>query len=236
VRASYIRELGIAPERIEVIYNSVDLSAFRMGPFSPSERKARRGAVGLAESPLLLNVARHTPQKGLLDLIAAMDTAPLRATGARLLLVGLGPDTETIRARVHALGLDAAVSLLGRRSDIHELMELSDVFVLPSIYEGLPLALLEALATGLPVVASDLPEIREVTGERGAYLVPAGQPALLAHAIASLVTFPEAGKALAQEGRLLVETRFDLRKNVRRFEAILRQTALRSSLGRDSRA
>jgi glycosyltransferase involved in cell wall biosynthesis len=225
VRRSYVRELGIAPERIQVIYNSVDLSVFQSEQLSASGRKARREALGLGEGPLLLNVGRHTGQKGLLHLIAAMHSPLLRATNARLLLVGAGPDTESIRERILALGLDPAVSLLGRRSDVRDLMQVTDIFVLPSVYEGLPLALLEALAMGLPVVASDLPEIREVTTERGARLVPAGQPDLLAQAIAGLIAALDAGTALAQEGRLRLEERFDLQKNVLRFEALLRETA-----------
>jgi glycosyltransferase involved in cell wall biosynthesis len=225
VRLSYIRELGIAPERIEVVYNSVDISQFRKKDASPAERKARRAALGLSDAPLLLNVARHTRQKGLLDLVAAMDSVPVRTTGAHLLLVGTGPDTPRIRARIGALQLDSAISLLGRRFDVRELMELCDVFVLPSIYEGLPLALIEALASGLPVVASDLAEIREVTTGDGARLVPPGRPELLAQAIAGLIAAPQTGQGLAREGRLQVERRFDLDKNVLRFEAILRETA-----------
>lgn len=223
VRASYMRQLGIPPERIQVLYNSVDLSVFRQEQVSATERKARREALGQGDGPLLLNVGRHTEQKGLLTLITAMDSPLIRSAGARLLLVGSGPDTKRIQERIRALGVEPAVSLLGHRSDIRELMQLTDIFVLPSVYEGLPLALLEALAMGLPVVASDLPEIREVTTERGARLVPAGRPELLARAIAGLVAAPDVRKALAQEGRRCVEERFDLKKNVLRFEVLLRE-------------
>jgi len=225
VRASYIRELHIAPERIEVLYNSVDLSKFHWEAMSEDERRTRRERLGLGEGPLLLNVARHTRQKGLLSLMTAMGSAIVRNSGARLLLVGSGPETPLIQETIRALGLEGTVCLLGRRSDVRELMAVSDIFVLPSIYEGLPLALLEALAMGLPVVASDLPEIREATTERGARLVPAGRSDLLAQTIAELIVAPDVCGVLAQEGRLQVERRFDLHKNVCRFEAVLQQTA-----------
>ena len=225
VRASYMRELRIAPERIEVLYNSVDLSEFRSEPLSHAERGTRRAKLGLSEAPLILNVARHTRQKGLLDLVTAMDSASVRASGARLLLVGGGPDTGRILERVRELRLETVVFLLGRRADVRELMALSDVFALPSLYEGLPLALLEALATGLPVVASDLPEIREVTGERGARLVAPGRPELLAEAITIQLESPDAGRASALEGRSRLESRFDLRKNAERFGALLKRAA-----------
>jgi len=223
VRASYIREQRIPPERIDVLHNSIDLSEFSGEPLSPAERRSRRSQLGLGDGPLLLNVARHTRQKGLLGLVTAMDAAPVRASGARLLLVGSGPETPLIEERVRALGLEPAVRVLGRRSDVRELMALSDVFVLPSVYEGLPLALLEALAMRLPVVASDLPEIREVTTDRGAHLVPPGNPALLAERIAGLIANPELRSASAAEGRRQVESRFDSRQNAQRFAEVLRR-------------
>lgn len=225
VRSSYARHMGIPSERIEVIYNSVDLTAFRPRTGSPSEKMARRQALGIGEAPLLLNVARHTRQKGLFDLLDAVDSSVVRSTGAHLLLVGSGPDTRSIRERIAALSLDTRVTLLGRRHDVAELMEVSDVFVLPSRYEGLPLALLEALAIGLPVVASDLPEIREATTEDASVLVPTGQPGSLARAIADLLGAPEKARALARLGRRQVEERFDLRKNALRFEDALRRAA-----------
>jgi len=225
VRSSYIRELRIAPEQIEVLYNSVDLAHFRNEPLSRAERNALRSKLGLDEAPLLLNVARHTSQKGLVHLIAAMASPMVRARGARLLLVGEGPDTPLLRERIAALGLDALVSLLGRRSDVRELMAVSDAFVLPSMYEGLPLALLEALAMGLPVIASDLPEIREVTTEQGALLVPRCNPERLAEAIAHVLAAPEAVNAAARVGRHQIADRFDLSANASRFGDVLRRTA-----------
>jgi glycosyltransferase involved in cell wall biosynthesis len=225
VRSSYIRELRIDPEQIDVLYNSVDLGHFGSEPLSGAERQALRSRLGLDDVPLLLNVARHTPQKGLNHLIEAMASPVVRASGARLLLVGEGPDTPLLRERMGTLGLENQVSLLGRRSDVRELMAVSDAFVLPSVYEGLPLALLEALAMGLPVVASDLPEIREVTTEQGAQLVPPCNPERLAEAIAHVLAAPDAGIAAARVGRRQIADRFDLRTNASRFADALRRTA-----------
>lgn len=232
VRSSYVRELGIRPEWIEVIHNSVDVASIRKQAASQVERIEYRAALGAGQAPLLLNVARHTPQKGLSHLLAAMRSDRVRATGARLLLVGTGPDTPALRDQISALDLGTTVSLLGRRSDVPALMRASDLFVLPSIYEGLPLALLEAMAVGLPVVATDLPEIREAVTEQGAALVPVGKPELLAAAIVRLITVPEAANAVAREGRVQVETRFDLPQNVARFEGLMRSMIPGASLPR----
>jgi glycosyltransferase involved in cell wall biosynthesis len=221
VRASYTAALAIPADRMHVVPNAVDVSAI-------ASRVAAARAAGAPEAlrdpqrrPLVLNIARHVPQKGLAYLIDAFSRPPLLGKGCRLALVGTGGDTEALRARAGRAGLLDRVDFLGSQKDVAPILAAADVFAFPSLYEGLPVALLEALAAGLPVVASDIPEIREVTSADGADLVPPGDADALSGAIAAFLDNPARAAALAQAGLRRVREHFDLAETTRRFEAVL---------------
>ena len=148
------------PDRSVVIHNAVDVSA------APRSRHDR--AV-----PRLIAVGRLKAPKDFLTLVRALATLPDRAFEA--LIVGDGPDREEVAAEIRRLGLEERVQLAGERSDVPELLAGSDVFVLSSRSEGLPVSVLEAMAAELPVVASDVGGVAElvVDGETG-MLVPPG--------------------------------------------------------------
>src|SRR5699024_10991348 len=111
----------------------------------------------------LLCVARFTPQKNHRTLVGAMARLVRSHPGARLRLVGTGPEEAAIRARVARLGLDC-VDFLGARDDVPDLMAAADLVVLPSAFEGLPLVVLEAMAIGTPVVATRIGGVIEALG------------------------------------------------------------------------
>jgi glycosyltransferase involved in cell wall biosynthesis len=219
VRASYVSALEISPDRIDVIHNAVDVSTL-------SARTTRREDVRaqLALHPgqrLIVNIARHVPQKGLEHLIDAFSLPPLRTKDCCLALIGTGGLSRSLESRADAAGLGARVRLLGRKEDVVPILSAADVFAFPSLYEGLPVALLEALALGIPAVASDIPEIREVTSDRGAYLVPPADPGALAQAISAILEDAALAARLAEEGRRQIRDRFDLIGTTRRFEEVL---------------
>jgi glycosyltransferase involved in cell wall biosynthesis len=177
-------ELRIGRERIDVVPRGRDPAA--LGTRTPARRAAARAALGVdADTPLLLAAARQEHQKGLDVLLEALPAVLDAVPAARLVIAGRGGNqTRLLEATVERLGLVGAVTFLGARTDVPELLCAADVFVAPSRWEGLGSVLLEAMALEAPIVASDLPAIREVVADHStARLVPAGRPAALAAAI-----------------------------------------------------
>jgi glycosyltransferase involved in cell wall biosynthesis len=184
VASEMCRRLWIPRARVEVVPRGRDASS--LGVRSDARRTAARRDLGLDDAePMLLAAARQEFQKGLDVLLHALPEVLGRIPRARLLVAGReGNETSTLQALVDRLGLAARVSFLGARSDVAELMCAADAFVFPSRWEGLGSVLLEAMALEVPIVASDLPPVREVLGgDRGALLVPSDDPAALSDAL-----------------------------------------------------
>lgn len=136
----------------QIINNAIDATAYS---FNPKKRIEMRHQLGLADKLIIGHVGRFNPQKNhlfLLDIFAALLK---KEPNAVLLLVGGGEDMLKIQAKAHALGIAEHVRFLGVRSDVADLMQAMDVFVFPSLYEGLGIVLIEAQAAGLPCVVSD---------------------------------------------------------------------------------
>jgi glycosyltransferase involved in cell wall biosynthesis len=159
-------------------------------------------------------------QKGHTLLLQAAAACRARGLALALAIAGEGPLHAELEAQARAAGLGTSVRLLGRRSDVRELMRACDVFVFPSLYEAFGVALLEAMACGAAVVASRVGGIPEIV-EDGAsgLLVPPADPAALADAIACLAERPDRRRALGRAARLRAEA-FDIRETVRRLESL----------------
>lgn len=132
--------------------NAIDAKRYS---FDPAARAEKRAELGLDDRLALCHVGRLSRQKNPLFLLDILAAARARRPDAVLLSVGEGEMAAAFDARIRALGLEEAVLRLGRRSDVPALLQAADVFLLPSLYEGLSIALLEAQAAGLPSVASD---------------------------------------------------------------------------------
>lgn len=145
--------------RCAVIYNGVDLSRFD----AAVDRRAVRAAFGITpESTLYLHVGRVSPPKNHGRLLAIFSMIRNQTPSAKLLLVGSGPNENSLLSLIGSLGLADSVILAGPRTDVPALMRSAEVLLLPSLREGLPGVVLEACAVGLPVLASDLPGVREI--------------------------------------------------------------------------
>jgi glycosyltransferase involved in cell wall biosynthesis len=197
--------------RFEVVPNAVDLTVHRQA--SDSERHAARASLGVLAGPLVVCVGRLSRQKGQDVLLDAWPRVRTRVTEARLALVGDGPERDALAMRA-----DESVLLPGARSDVSAWLAAADVVALPSRWEGMALTMLEAMATGRSVIASDVAGARDALGHGGGALVPPEDPSALADAIAERLLDPALTAAEGDVGRAVAEQRHDVR---RRMDAVV---------------
>jgi glycosyltransferase involved in cell wall biosynthesis len=201
-------------ERISVIENGIDVRRFEL----PAERRATaRAALGLpADAWVIGSVGRLAPEKDHQFLVRA--SAALLGDKGRLLIVGLGPERRAIEAEAAARAVTPWVSLPGARDDIPEVLAALDLFVLSSRMEGMPLVVLEAMAAGVPVVATavgGLPKLIQ-DGETG-FLCPPGEEAALRETLASLRRDPARARAAATKARAQTVARNSSQRMVERY-------------------
>jgi len=172
-------------------------------------------------SPLVGSVARLHRQKGVADLIQAADPILRGCPEATIVVAGGGPLESRLRKDVVRRGLDRRVLLLGERADAGDLMSLFDVFVLPSLWEGLPLVLIEAAALGKPIVATRIDGTSEVIrdGETG-LLVPSRDPGALAEAVLGLLRDPDRARGLGERARKEIPPAFSLDRMIAETEKL----------------
>ena len=208
--------VGISTRKLEVILAGVRMEDFRI------ERAEARRLLNIPEHDrVAVIVARLSPEKNHHVLLAAFSDVLRTLPSARLLIAGDGTIRDSIAQEVERLGLQGQVQLLGVRRDVNQLLAASDLFVLSSDREGLPIAVLEAMAAARPVVATavgDLPMVVQdgVTGR----LVPAGDPKALAAALLKVLLDPASANRMGAAGREAVGEQYAVRHMVSRHEAL----------------
>ena len=211
-----LAEFGLGAIPRHRIPNGVDLTLFT--PAAVDERRALRARLGLPEDRILCAfVGRLTPQKDPDLLLEAW--AMGRRPDAHLVLVGDGPLRSRLEVSVTSGPNPGRVTFAGATADVAPYLRAADLLVLPSRAEGMSNVILEAMACGLPVVATDVPGNREMLGgEDGAgLLVPARNPAPLAEAIDTLVASAPLRREIGTAARALVEKRFDIQRVVGQY-------------------
>jgi glycosyltransferase involved in cell wall biosynthesis len=209
----YVLSLGAKPEKIKVLHNGVDLVKFR--PLAGKREEMRRKLGIFQNSIVALTVRRLVYKNGVDTLIESAGIVVKRNPKIVFLVVGKGPDQNSVQTRIRQLGMENNFRLTGfvKDGDLPFYYNAADFFVLPSKSgEGLPLVALEAMACGLPVIATNVGGIREIL--RGDYgkLVPPNQPEVLADAILEFSSVDLSSRRL--ELRAVVEERFSWDKNV----------------------
>lgn len=207
----------IPRRRLHVIRNGI-----RLVPFDRRLAEAAPDAAGLsAGGPIILSVARLVWFKGLDTAIDAMARLRDAHPEARLMLVGDGELHGALAAQAATLGVSDRVIFAGERTDVPALLKIADLFVLPSVSEGLPISLLEAMAARLPIVATRVGGIPElvVEGVTGALVEPGDAPALAA-AISRYLDDPAQMRAAGQAGRDRLTAQFSQAAMVRQTEAL----------------
>ena len=200
--------MGIGrPDQVVAIPNGVPVERAR-AERSPAEVRAE---LGVGDSFLALSTGRLAEQKGLEYLIRAAALVRADAPSVRFVIAGDGPLEQPLAQLVADLGLGGTVKLVGFRPDIGNLLAASDLVVLPSLWEGLPVSLLEAMAAGKPVVTTAVGGNREVTNDGdAAVLVPPKDPATLASAIRALASDLPRLEELGRRGREVQRERYTL--------------------------
>ncbi|MDQ3878008.1 MAG: glycosyltransferase [Actinomycetota bacterium] len=205
-----------------VVRNGVDLT--RWTSASEAAKGEARARLGLGPEPLAVCVGRLTRQKGQDVLVAAWPLVRAEIPGALLVLVGDGPDRSTLQ-RTRGPG----VELVGAQDDVASWLAACDVAVLPSRWEGMSLSLLEAMASGRPVVATDVAGMREVLSRGGGEVVPVEDVSALARALTARL---KEGQILPAEGaraRATIEEHYDLRVTTDRIAQIYEDVLSRRS-------
>lgn len=209
---------GIKPQHLRVIPNGIP-------PLDHSgvDRLQRRSEMGLEDADiLLLSVGRLVYQKGHEYLIRAVPMILSRFPRVKVMICGDGALRAELAAEVSGLNLAGSVSLQGNRSDLNRFLESADIFVLPSRWEGLPIALLEAMGSGLPVVATQVEGVEEVVqhGVQG-FLVPPGDTQALAHALLELIQQPGLRTEMGNAARRRIDESYTIDIMCTRYQRLM---------------
>jgi glycosyltransferase involved in cell wall biosynthesis len=215
--AEKLRSFGVRRERISVIPNGIDLQAF---DFGPCDRKLTMQA---RKEPIIGIVARLDLEKGFQYLLRSLRSLRVSFPALRLLIVGEGPDRGKIERLVGEQDLGTAVTFAGQRSDMPAVYSSIDIFVLPSLNEGLPMTVLEAMAASKPIVATRVGAIPTVIAdeETGLLIEPADE-AGLTRALARLLGDPGLCRRLAQKARVCVEHDYSASTMIQRYRELYR--------------
>ena len=199
---------------------------------SPNERAALHAELRLpVDTPLILHAGRFVPQKNHRGLLDVFEKVLASIPNARLLLAGTGPLFSEVEDDVRRRNLQTRVLLLGIRNDIARLMRCSDVFLLPSFFEGLPMVGLEALSSSLPIVASDIPGVRDEVvrnGETG-FIHPLNDFTGMATSVVRVITDAALARQIGRAGHVFAESNYSLEAAASRYVGLYE-----SCLGRAS--
>jgi glycosyltransferase involved in cell wall biosynthesis len=219
-------------EKLRVIYNGVDVARFRKAD-DPARRSKGRELLGIGEDErVLVSVGRLRPQKGQDVLVQAMADVARAEPRARLVLVGDGPEKRRLERLVRRLGLGERVTLAGQRRDVVRALSAADLFASASRYEGLPLAVMEAMAAAKPVVATRVDSLPELIadGESG-LLVPPEEPGRLAGACLEVLKGPGLARRLGAAARRRIEEGFTLEAMISAHESLYEEVLRAKGLG-----
>jgi glycosyltransferase involved in cell wall biosynthesis len=211
-------KLRLAPAgKARLIRNGIDPAGIIPG----FDRAAKKSQLGSDGRPLVVAVSRLHRQKGLKYLLRAVPLIREEIPAVKVVIAGGGPLESKLASAMKRLRIGESATLLGERKDAREVLAAADVFVLPSLWEGLPYVLVEAAALGKPIVATDIDGVREVvrSGETGV-LVPPRDPGGLAAALILLLRDRDLAGKLGERARRDIPSAFALERMVRETEAL----------------
>jgi glycosyltransferase involved in cell wall biosynthesis len=235
------QHLGVPRDAVRVVPRG--RSREILGERSATRRAAVRAELGWGARPIVINVAREEPQKGQRTLIEALPALLVDHPEVLLVMVGRrGRSSADLDARIEALGLDGSVQRRGVRTDVADLLSAADGFGLPSRYEGLGGAAVEALGLGLPIVASDIPALQELIGQDRGWLVPVGDATAFNAVLSEILRGGADVERRGRSARAVFDQSYELARCVHNMLALYRDietqlggSSMRRRLGRPSR-
>jgi glycosyltransferase involved in cell wall biosynthesis len=224
VSESIRAKFRVGPPRDLTIINAVNTRRFDLNV----NRARKKEELGIRENEKIIgSVGNLRRQKNYPILIRAFKTLDEKMDHLRLVIVGEGARKEDLERLIRELKLEGKVLLTGGRADVPELLKIMDVYCLASLFEGLPLSLLEAMAAGIPVVGTDVKGTRDVIADgKNGLLVPVNDPEKLAEALRTLLTQDARAEEIARNGRREVLERFALDEWVRKYENLFSRGVL----------
>lgn len=219
VAAAHRAHLG--SRTVDVIPNGVPAPL----PISSQERQClRREIAGDENRVVILSVGRFAEAKGYEDMIEAFAILRQRDPRPVLVIAGGGSLFDKIKKKISELQLEDSVNCLGERSDVYQLLAASDIYVISSHREGLPVALLEAMMAGLPIVATSVGDIPKVVTPEMGIIIPPHEPTRLADALSDLVSAPEKARAMGSVARARAMQEYSLDLWVKRLTSLYEET------------
>jgi glycosyltransferase involved in cell wall biosynthesis len=212
--AEIARKIGLGRARIAVLPNGVEVEKFDTPP--DRDRHAIRAAFGIPmDAPLVVSVCVLRPEKGLDGLIAAVPAILQRVPDAHVLIVGDGPEMQGLQRCVAEACLTRRVHFAGYQTDVADILRAADVFTLPTLFDAQPTVIMEAMAAGLPVVATTITGIPDLIddGVHGVLVPPNDIPAL-AGALIGCLEKPAWAQSLGRAGRVRVRSEFSMTQQI----------------------
>ena len=223
-------DIGAVPrDRIKLMRNGIEVSVFRRDAGSRSEYRAD---LRLDNAFVWLAVGRLAPSKDYANMIAAFADLACRRQDAKLLIVGKGPLEGEVLGSVESAGLSRSVLMLGERDDVPALMNAADAYVMSSAWEGAPIVLLEASASSLPIVTTDVGGNHELIDDGNTGLiVPPGDSEALAEAMLRIMEWaPERRAVMGRAARERIEREFDMNMILDQWETLYLELLERESV------
>ncbi len=214
--------MKVREEKVVVVHNGVDVQEYNPRKVSSSAQDSLRKSIGLSNGDsLILTVARLVPEKGHLYLIEAAAQVVKQRPDARFVFIGEGPLRNILEEHTRSLHLQDYVRFLGLREDVAELLSITSVFVLPAIAEAMPLSVLEAMASGVPVVVTDVGGVKEVinNGVSG-LIVPPANSNELAQSILKLLNDQHLSRVMGRNARERVMRELGWENTFAQYEVI----------------
>ena len=216
VKSDLVKYEHISPEKIQVIYNGIDASKYRV----KIDQEKKREELGISVDDKVIGIGvRLSEQKGIKYLIEAMSIVVKSFPNVKLLIIGDGECRTDLEKLASDCGIADKVIFTGFRNDIPELLQIMDIYSLPSLWEGHPLVLLEAMAAGKPVVATDIHGNRETVehGKTG-MLTPTRNSEKLAEALLKLLVDDDMRRKMGSMGHKRFRKLFIIDKTVKNYQ------------------
>jgi glycosyltransferase involved in cell wall biosynthesis len=212
---------GVSQERIVVIRNGIEFDHHQNPLDGRNQRERKKGELGIGNRPVIGTITRFSKQKDVQTFLYAVSNVAKEYSNVQCLIVGDGDGRKELEDLCHRLGLNGNVTFLGYRKDAREILDIFDIFVLSSLWEGLPLVVLEAMAASKPVVATRVSGTAEavVDGETGT-LVPLRDSERLAESIRGLLRDQRLSQKMGEAGKQRVGRYFRVERMVDETERL----------------